>query len=184
MYGYQQNPDGCNSVILATIVASVQGINSGNIVDPEAFRYPRDQPTDERVSALESAPQGVTLEYTIAVDPDSPLTYEEVALQLTESINSHHFTDLMHQIAREQNVTQMMVATSPSVETLDDSAMDTSARGSSDALKDDAVVGIAIGLCAALLLAAYLGRLYVFRRAARSSSRSDSVEMTGNDATH
>jgi len=183
MYGYEQDPEGCNNVILATIVASIKGINTDNILDPEVY----EQATDDgnlRVSALESAPQGVTLEYTIAVDPDSLLNYDEVSTQLVESVESHQFNDMLHQYALELNVTQLASATSQSVETSEaSSGSDSSARGSSYTLKDDAIVGIAIGLCAALLLAAYFARLYVLRRAA-SSSTANSVEMTGNDATH
>ena len=178
MYGYEQDPEGCNSVIKATIVAAVKGITTDNIVDPEVYELSTDDDGNLRVSALENVPQGITLEYTIAVDPDSPMTYDEVATQLAESVDSHKFNDMLHQFALELNVTQLATATSQSVETSEAATgSGSSPRGSSDALKDDAIVGIAVGLCAVLLLAAYFARLYVFRSKA---NRSNSVEMTGN----
>eukprot|EP01032_Pedospumella_encystans_P016928 gene16928-19293_t len=184
--GYEQDPEGCNSVIKATIAAAVKGITTDNIVDPEVYELSTDDDGNLRVSALESVPQGVTVEYTIAVDPDSPMTYDEVATQLVESVDSHQFNDMLHQFALELNVTQLATATSQSVETSEAATGDSSSRGSSDALNDDAIVGIAVGLCAALLLAAYFARQYVLRRTA---SRSSSVEMTAKaplngDFTH
>eukprot|EP01032_Pedospumella_encystans_P016931 gene16929-19296_t len=176
MYGYEQDPEGCNSVIKATIAAAVKGITTDNIVDPEVYELSTDDDGNLRVSALESVPQGISLEYTIAVDPDSPMTYDEVATQLAESVDSNQFNDMLHQFALQQNVTQLTTATSQSVETSEAAAgSGSSPRGSSDALKDDAIVGIAVGLCAVLLLAAYFARQYVLRRTA---SRSNSVEMT------
>jgi len=173
--GYEQDPEGCNSVIKATIAAAVKGITTDNVVDPEVYELSTDDDGNLRVSALENVPQGITLEYTIAVDPDSPMTYDEVATQLAESVDSHQFNDMLHQFALELNVTQLTTATSQSVETSEAATGDSSSRGSGDALKDDAIVGIAVGLCAALLLAAYFARQYVLRRTA---SRSNSVEMT------
>jgi len=173
IYGYQQNPEGYNSVILATIVASIKGISVDNIVDPEVYDLNNDD-DNLRLSATQPAPPGFTVEYTIAVDPDSTMTYDEVATQIVESVDSNQFNTMMHQYAHEQNITQLEFASSPSVETEDDSQI-SSPRGSGDALKEDSIVGIAVGLCAALLLAAYFARQYVLRRTA---SRSNSVEMT------
>eukprot|EP01032_Pedospumella_encystans_P015812 gene15811-18063_t len=130
IFGYQQNPEGYNSVILATIVASIKGINVDNIVDPEVYDLNNDD-DNLRLSATQPAPQGFTVEYTIAVDPDSPMTYDEVATQIVESVDSNQFNTMMHQYAHEQNITQLEFASSPSVETEDDSQI-SSPRGSGD----------------------------------------------------
>ncbi len=173
IWWYRHNPHGCNSVLKAAIVAAIKGLAIGDIQDPlvtEAILAVENGHL--RVSVQDDAPEAISVEYTISVDADSGLTYDDISTQLVTSVESEQFTAYLNQYAVEQNVTQFASASTLSVETTDVTVSTdfSSSRAGGDALGSDAIVGIAIGFCALLFLSAYLGRLYVARRAARSSS--------------
>jgi len=178
IWWYRHNPHGCNDVLKAAIVAAIHGIAIGDIQEPEV--YEALLATDDgnlRVALREDAPEGISVEYTISVDADSGLTYDDISSQLVDSVESNHFNEMLQQYAVAQNVTEFASASTLSIETteLATTAPDSSSRGSDDALGGDAIIGIAIGLCALLLMAAYLARLYVLRRAASASTLETSV---------
>eukprot|EP00598_Pedospumella_elongata_P015587 CAMPEP_0185013132 /NCGR_PEP_ID=MMETSP1098-20130426/98647_1 /TAXON_ID=89044 /ORGANISM="Spumella elongata, Strain CCAP 955/1" /LENGTH=1185 /DNA_ID=CAMNT_0027542197 /DNA_START=6 /DNA_END=3563 /DNA_ORIENTATION=+ len=178
IWWYRHNPHGCNDVLKAAIVAAIHGIAIGDIQEPEV--YEALLATDDgnlRVAVREDAPEGISVEYTITVDADSGLTYDDISTQLVDSVESNHFNEMLQQYAVAQNVTEFASASTLSIETteLATTAPDSSSRSSGDALGGDAIIGIAIGLCALLLMAAYLARLYVLRRAASASTLETSV---------
>eukprot|EP01032_Pedospumella_encystans_P033855 gene33855-38260_t len=173
IWWYRHNPHGCNSVLKAAIVAALRGIAIGDIQDPlvtEAILAVENG--NLRVSVQDDAPEAISVEYTISVDADSGLTYDDISTQLVTSVESEQFTSYLNQYAVAQNVTQFASASTLSIETTDVTVSTdlSSSRAGGDALGSDAIVGIAIGFCALLFLSAYLGRLYVARRAASRSS--------------
>lgn len=189
IWWYEHNPHGCNSVLKAAIVAAIHGIAIGDVQEPEV--YAAMLPTDDgnlRVAVREDAPEGITVEYTISVDADTGLTYDDISTQLVTSVENNYFTEMLQHYAIQQNVTEFVSASTLSVETTEVAmtSPDSSSRNSGDALGGDAIMGLAIGFGALLLLVAYLGRLYVLRRAARASNLETEVSkspMTTNVAS-
>ncbi len=160
-------------MLKAAIVAAIHGIAIGDIQEPEVYEALLG--TDDgnlRVAVREETPDAISVEYTISVDADSGLTYDDISTQLVDSVESNHFSEMLQQYAIAQNVTEFASASTLSIETteLATTGPDSSSRGGGEALGGDVIIGIAIGFCALLLMAAYLARLYVLRRAARAST--------------
>jgi len=187
---YEHHNHGCDAVLKSAIVASVPGISEEDISDLQVSAASRRRmllaggsdnrnlrsgsmhPTDE---------EGITLEYTIRVPTEAGLTYEDLSTQLVESVETNRFTERIQQFAAEQDVPELQSASTSSIETADATGPDADSSSSgSSSLSSGAIVGLAVGVCAALVLLAFIGRCLHSRRAA--SRELSHVDNSGTNA--
>lgn len=102
------------------------------------------------------AADAVGLQYTVQVPASSGMTYDFMSSQLTSSVETNQFTDLLHQYASDQNVPALTAASSSSVSTQDTTPAGSSSGGDKSALGVGAIVGIVIGGVTAVLLIAFI----------------------------
>jgi len=145
-----------NDVFKATIVACTKGITTQHITDltvaPVTARRSllSSVTTHLRAGAKDTLADAVNLQYTIAVPTTNGLTYAQLSQRITDSVESDTFTGLLKLYATMQNVPELSSASSSSVQTRDLSLASTDDEGSS--LSTGAIIGIAVGGCAVLVL--------------------------------
>lgn len=169
---YSSDPAACDRVFISTISAAAE-VSADFIVDLVVRDAANAAATLSLVSPLtlsnlRAAGRGtsndaVSLQYTIQVPSSSGVTYDQLASALSVSVQSGQFTTQMQGFAIDQGVSELSSASSSSVETRD-TTVSPDNNDSSSGLSVIAVVGIVIGVLAAVLLCSFLAyRTYLKR---------------------
>jgi len=99
----------------------------------------------------------VGMQYTVEVPASSGVTYDQMSSTLATSVTSGQFTSLLEETATAQDVPALTTASSSSVQTQDTTPSDlNTGSGDDTTISVGAVVGIAVGGFAALVIGACL----------------------------
>jgi len=167
---YQAAQASYDSVFIATITAAVDSPPSSvkNLIvsDVSRRRTSATASTDFAVAAHLRMTHGarhivladaVGMQYTVEVPASSGVTYDQMSSTLATSVASGQFTSLLEETATAQDVPALTTASSSSVQTQDTTPSDlNTGSGDDTTISVGAVVGIAVGGFAALVIGACL----------------------------
>jgi len=122
----------------------------------------------------------VGMQYTVEMPASSGVTYEQMSVSLTHSVDSGGFTTLLQDNAATQGVPALTTASSSSVQTQDTTPGTNSGGGNNSTLSGGAIAGIVIGVFAAVLILVYIGFWFYSKNSAENTGGIQNLDTLQN----